>query len=83
MLTKTWVLIRIFTQKPDPDLVISVRNTLPVYIMVPLRSHPPPPSLPPPLPTFLNEKQAVLRHRNYLLRFRFRLLKSYGSGSDS
>jgi hypothetical protein len=24
----------------------------------------------------------VLRNRNYILRFRFRLLKSYGSGSD-
>jgi hypothetical protein len=26
--------------------------------------------------------QAVLWNRNYFLRFRFRLLKSYGSGSD-
>ncbi len=27
--------------------------------------------------------QSVLRNRNYLLRFRFRLLTSYGSGSGS
>ncbi len=31
----------------------------------------------------LNEVNAVLWHRNYLLRFRFWLLKSYGSGSGS
>ena len=27
--------------------------------------------------------KAVLRNRNHFLRFRFRLLKSYGSGSSS
>jgi hypothetical protein len=30
----------------------------------------------------LPQYKAVLWNRNYFLRFRFRLLKSYGSGSD-